>query len=34
MIKEGGLYKIGITSEEQIKQAQMAITAILEMLPE
>ena len=34
MIKEGGLYKIGITSSEQIKQAQMAITAILEMLPE
>lgn len=34
MIKEGGLYKIGITSEEQVKQAQMAITAILQALPE
>lgn len=33
-IKEGGLYKVGISSTDQIKQAQMAISAIFEMLPE
>ena len=34
MIQENGLYKIGITSEDQIKQVQMALMAINQALPE
>ena len=33
-LREGGLYKVGISSSDQVKQAQMAISAIYENLPE
>ena len=34
VFEENGLYKVGITNTEQVKQAQMALTALLTMIPE